>query len=82
MHLPFSVFCQQPLRPPQLLQQQYFTPSTYTTVYGWKGTASYYTLQVNGAENANAAWYYPSPKSGAAQIKDYIAFGKGVMVLA
>ena len=46
----------------------------------WKGVASYYTLVVDGAENPNAAWYYPEPKPAAAEIKDRIAFWKGVEV--
>jgi len=50
------------------------------TVCPWKGTASYYTLAVDGAENRNAAWYYPDPKPAAAEIRDRIAFWKGVEV--
>lgn len=50
------------------------------TICPWKGTASYYTLAVDGAENADAAWYYPDPKPAAAEIKDRIAFWKGVQV--
>lgn len=52
---------------------------THTTC-PWKGLASYYTLAVNGAENRDAAWYYPDPKPAAAEIKDHIAFWKGVRV--
>jgi len=54
--------------------------SATTTVCPWKGTAHYYTLAVDGAENRDAAWYYPDPKEAAAQIKDRIAFWKGVEV--
>ncbi len=50
------------------------------TVCPWKGTASYYTLVVDGRENADAAWYYPEPKEAAAQIKDHVAFWRGVEV--
>ena len=50
------------------------------TVCPWKGTASYYTLAVDGAENRNAAWYYPDPEPEAAEIRDRIAFWKGVEV--
>lgn len=46
----------------------------------WKGTASYYTLAVNGAENPDAAWYYPDPEPAAAEISGRIAFWKGVEV--
>ncbi len=55
-------------------------PSATTSVCGWKGTANYYTLVVGGAENKDAAWYYPDPKSAAANIKGRVAFWKGVKV--
>ena len=54
--------------------------SSTHTICPWKGTASYYSLVVDGAENPNAAWYYPEPKPAAAEIKDRIAFWKGVQV--
>ena len=46
----------------------------------WKGTASCYTLNVNGGRNVNAAWYYPEPKDAAGQIKGRVAFWKGISV--
>jgi len=46
----------------------------------WKGQASYYSLTVNGTENRDAVWYYPSPKQGAEAVKDRVAFWKGVQV--
>jgi uncharacterized protein (DUF427 family) len=55
-------------------------PSSHTTVCPWKGVAHYHTLAVGGAENRDAAWYYPEPKSGAAAIKGRVAFWKGVKV--
>lgn len=55
-------------------------PSATTTRCPWKGEAHYYTLAVDGAENPNAAWYYPDPKPAAAEIRDRIAFWKGVEV--
>ena len=55
-------------------------PSDTHTGCPWKGTASYYSLAVDGAENRDAAWYYPDPKLAAAEIKDRIAFWKGVQV--
>ncbi len=58
----------------------YLKDSATTSICPWKGTASYYTLVVDGAENADAAWYYPEPKEAAADIKDRIAFWKGVEV--
>jgi len=55
-------------------------PSSTTTVCPWKGTASYYTLSVNGKENPDAAWTYPEPKDAAAEIKDHLAFWRGVTI--
>ncbi len=55
-------------------------PSDTHSVCPWKGTASYYTVAVDGHANPDAAWYYPEPKSEAAQIKDRVAFWKGVSV--
>ncbi|HEV3156704.1 MAG TPA: DUF427 domain-containing protein [Candidatus Baltobacteraceae bacterium] len=46
----------------------------------WKGTASYYTIEVAGKRNVDAAWYYPAPKDAAERIKGRIAFWKGVKV--
>ncbi|GAA1349714.1 DUF427 domain-containing protein [Saccharothrix algeriensis] len=58
----------------------YLRPSDTTTVCPWKGTANYYTLRVNGEENADAAWYYAEPKEAAADIKGRVAFWRGVEV--
>ena len=55
-------------------------PSTTTSGCPWKGTASYHTLEVDGATNPDAAWYYPEPKQAAENIRDRIAFWKGVEV--
>jgi uncharacterized protein (DUF427 family) len=55
-------------------------PSDTTSVCPWKGTARYHTLAVGGAENRAAAWYYPDPKPAAAEIRDRLAFWKGVEV--
>lgn len=64
------------------VRAEVLTPSDTTTVCPWKGTASYYTLVVDGERNADAAWYYPSPKDAAAEIKDHVAFWRGVQVEA
>jgi len=66
--------------PPDSIHSEYFKVSDYHTTCGWKGEASYYHLNVNGQVNSDAAWYYPEPKEAAKQIKDYIAFWKGVEV--
>ncbi|MDX3910718.1 MAG: DUF427 domain-containing protein [Sphingobium sp.] len=55
-------------------------PSDTTTICPWKGTAHYYSLHVAGSENRDAAWYYPDPKPKAENIRDHIAFWKGVEV--
>ena len=66
--------------PPQSVRREFLRPSEHTTTCPWKGTASYYHVEVNGQRNANAAWYYAQPKEAAAQIKDHVAFWKGVQV--
>lgn len=55
-------------------------PSDTTTLCPWKGTARYYSLEVDGARNPDAVWYYPDPKPAAAEIRDRLAFWKGVRV--
>lgn len=66
--------------PPNAIRPEYFAPSPTRTVCGWKGTAHYYTVTVDGAENRDAAWYYPDPKPAAANIANHVAFWKGVTV--
>lgn len=66
--------------PPDSVKREFLTSSDTTTHCPWKGDASYYTLNVNGEENTDAAWYYPAPYDKAAHIKDHIAFWKGVQV--
>ncbi len=56
------------------------TDSAYRTSCPWKGQASYFSLEVGGATNADAAWTYRSPKPAAAEITDRVAFWKGVVV--
>ena len=66
--------------PPESVRWGHFEGSTATSVCPWKGTASYYDVVVGDARNPGAAWYYPQPKEAAAQIKDRVAFWKGVRV--
>jgi uncharacterized protein (DUF427 family) len=66
--------------PPDAIHKEYFRPSDRHTVCPWKGTASYYDVEVNGKRNAGAAWYYPEPKAAANQITGYVAFWRGVTV--
>jgi uncharacterized protein (DUF427 family) len=68
--------------PRDSIRKEHFKPSDTHTECGWKGTASYYTIEVNGQRNLDAAWYYPNPKDAAKQIAGYIAFWKGVTVTA
>ena len=66
--------------PVEALDRELVRDSSHTTVCGWKGTAHYYDVVVDGQVNANACWYYPEPKEAAAQIKGRVAFWKGVQV--
>ena len=66
--------------PADAVDPKLLTPSSTTSFCPWKGTAHYYSVVAGGAENADAAWYYPDPKEAAAEIKDRIAFWKGVKV--
>ena len=66
--------------PPEAIKREYFSDSTETSVCGWKGTANYYDVVVDGETNTGAAWYYPDPKDAAKNIKGYTAFWKGVRV--
>ncbi len=66
--------------PPEALLKEYFTESPTHTTCSWKGEASYYSLNVNGKINQDAAWFYPEPKEAAKQIKGFVAFWRGVKV--
>lgn len=66
--------------PPDSVKWEYFKESNTHTTCFWKGVASYYTLEVNGEVNADAAWYYPEPKDAAKEIRDHVAFWRGVKV--
>ena len=66
--------------PPDKVDRTFLRESQTHTVCGWKGTASYYDVVVEGEVNKDAAWYYPVPKPAAENIAGYIAFWKGVTV--
>ncbi|GMQ25104.1 DUF427 domain-containing protein [Algoriphagus sp. oki45] len=66
--------------PPNSVNKEYLKASDTHTVCPWKGTASYYSIKVDGKTNPDAAWYYPEPKPAAFPIKGYLAFWKGVEV--
>ena len=66
--------------PLSAVREDVLRPSDTQSVCPWKGTASYYSLELDGATNPDAAWYYPEPKEAAAQIRGRVAFWKGVEV--
>lgn len=66
--------------PEDSLNKEFFSSSDTNSVCPWKGTASYYTVNVDGKENKDAAWYYPTPKEMAKHITGRVAFWRGVTV--
>ena len=64
--------------PAESVKPGVLTKTATESVCPWKGTASYYSVVVDGQVNEDAAWYYPNPKEAAAEIKDHVAFWKGV----
>jgi uncharacterized protein (DUF427 family) len=66
--------------PPSAVRREHLKESATHTVCGWKGTASYYDVVVDGQVNRDAAWYYPETKPAAANITGFIAFWHGVVV--
>lgn len=67
--------------PADSVSKEYLLSSDTTTVCPWKGNASYYSLNVEGSVNKDAAWFYQEPKPMAKGIKDYVAFWKGVQII-
>lgn len=67
--------------PSDSIKKEYFKPSNSQSMCPWKGLASYYSIDVNGQQNIDAAWFYPDPSNAAKEIKDYVAFWKGVEVV-
>jgi uncharacterized protein (DUF427 family) len=67
--------------PVKSVRAEFLRPSETTTFCSWKGTASYYSLTIAGAENKDAAWYYPEPLPEAANIAGHVAFWRGVEIL-
>jgi uncharacterized protein (DUF427 family) len=66
--------------PPHAVERGFLQSSDTHTVCPWKGEASYLAIAVEGETNPDAAWFYPSPKPAAAEIKDYVAFWRGVKI--
>ncbi len=67
--------------PPDSVNNDFFIKSDTHTTCPWKGEASYYSVKVNEKINRDAAWFYPQPFDAAKQIKNYIAFWKGVEIV-
>jgi len=67
--------------PPDSINNEYFNDSSHATTCPWKGKAGYYDIEVEGQVNRNAAWYYAQPSEAALQIKDHVAFWRGVKVV-
>ena len=67
--------------PMSSLNMLFFKDSDKQTTCAWKGVAHYYDISVSGSLNEAAAWFYPTPKSAASQIKNHVAFWKGVTVV-
>ncbi len=68
--------------PTDSINTEYLSASAESSVCPWKGIASYYDVIVDGEVNKGAAWYYAEPKDAAANIKDHVAFWRGVQVTA
>lgn len=66
--------------PPESIKKEFFKPSSTHTTCAWKGIASYYTIEVNGQTNKDAAWFYPDPSPAAKNIENFVAFWHGVKV--
>lgn len=66
--------------PRESVKMELLTPTETTTVCPWKGVAHYYTISVDGEQNADAAWTYPEPKPAAKEITGYLAFWRGVRI--
>lgn len=66
--------------PPGSIKPKYFQEASQHTTCGWKGVASYYDIHVDGIVNYGGAWFYPEPKAAAQNIKNYVAFWRGVKV--
>ncbi len=66
--------------PPDAVKSEYLRPSQTHTACPWKGLCSYYTLEVDGQVNPDAAWYYPETSDAAKNVEGYVAFWRGVSV--
>lgn len=67
--------------PVESVKKEFLRNSDTHTLCHWKGTASYYDLEVNGMTNKDAVWYYPEPSELAKGIKNRVAFWRGVRIV-
>ncbi len=67
--------------PADSLNTIYFVSSDTTSHCSWKGEASYYSIVVEGELNKDAAWYYPEPREAAKEIKNCVAFWRGIEIV-
>jgi len=67
--------------PPSSIDREFFKSSDLNSTCPYKGVASYYNVVVNGEENKDAAWYYPTMKPQFEKVAGYIAFWRGVEVV-
>ena len=66
--------------PPDSIKGEYYSKTELTTVCGWKGTANYYSVTINGKTNKDCAWYYETPNDAASKIKGMIAFWREIQI--
>lgn len=66
--------------PREAVNDDVLRPSSRSTSCAWKGRASYYSIDVDGQVNQDAAWFYPDPLPGAESVAGRIAFWRGVEV--
>lgn len=66
--------------PPESIKREFFHESDTHSRCGWKGTASYYSVKIDGKDNRDCAWYYPDPMEAAKDIKGHVAFWRGIEV--
>jgi uncharacterized protein (DUF427 family) len=67
--------------PPESIRRELFKPTETKTVCPWKGTANYYSIELDGQTNTDAAWTYPEPKAAAENIRNHFAFWRGVEIV-
>lgn len=67
--------------PPEAVNPEFLHRTRMKSLCPWKGVASYYTVEADGARDANAAWTYRHPSPLARRIKNHIAFWGDVVVV-